>query len=386
MPASICDRTSTRNPASAPGDSRRLPSVLLIGPSLRIMGGQAVMADRILRALREDGVRIDFLPIDPLLPAGLRWTRRVKFLRTVTTSVFYWASLLRTVRHYDVVHLFSAAYLSFWISQSPAILIAWWFRRPLILNYRSGEAEDHLRRGGWLLSRTLRLPQRIVVPSGYLVEVFARAGFRASAIANVVDERVARYRHRERAHPRVLVPRALEPLYNVACALRAFAILQSRHPHSHLTILGEGSQSRSLQRLACQLGLRHVRFLGRVERAEMAGLYDRHDILLNTSSIDNMPVSLLEGFAAGLPIVSTRAGGIPHVIRDGHSGYLVDVNDHEAAARALLRLTEHSDEVARLSRIGRQESEKYRWPCVSEQWCRLYREVWRAESVAVPTG
>ena len=126
----------------------RLPKVLLIGPSLRIMGGQAVMADSLMRGMRGDGVDIDFLPINPQPPGILRHTEKVKYLRTVIVSFFYVVSLLRRIRRYDLVHLFSAAHASFMVSQMPAILIARWYGKPLILNYRSGEAEDHLRRWG----------------------------------------------------------------------------------------------------------------------------------------------------------------------------------------------------------------------------------------------
>jgi glycosyltransferase involved in cell wall biosynthesis len=338
------------------------------------------MAGELMRRMRRDGLAIDFLPINPEPPGLLALAERVKILRTLVVSAFYCTSLLREVRRYDLIHLFSASYLSFLISQMPAILVARLYRKPLILNYRSGEAEDHLRRASRGVLGLLRMCQAIVVPSGFLVEVFARFGFRATAIANVVDPTAIRPRHRESAEPRIVVPRALEPLYNVACAIRAFAIIQRRFPEARLTILGQGSEEASLRRLARELGLRHVEFTGWVERSGIGDTYDRHDILVNTSSIDNMPVSLLEGFAAGLPIVTTNAGGIPHLVQDRVNAHLVEVDDHEAIAARVIELVENPEEVARLSRASRDESRKYTWEVVASRWYGLY------ERCAAPEG
>lgn len=354
-----------------------LPRVLLIGPSLRIMGGQAVMADSLLRGMRGDGVDIDFLPINPQPPGILRHTEKVKYLRTVMVSFFYVISLLQRVRRYDVIHLFSAAYASFMVAQLPAILIARWYGKPLILNYRSGEAEDHLRRWGRSVFWVLRLADRISVPSDFLVDVFGRFGFQATPIANVIDDRAIRYRLRRLAEPRILVPRALEPLYNVGCAIRAFALVQKQFPHAQLTILGDGSQRKQLEQQVRDLHLRDVHFAGRVERSQIGDYYDRHDILLNTTTIDNMPVSLLEGFAAGLPIVTTNAGGIPYLARDRQNAHVVPVNDYEAAAERVLELLQDPTEVERLSRLGAVEVQKYLWNNVSRQWYQLYYETWQ---------
>ncbi len=377
MSLTMVTLSPTEQRAECAVELARLPKVLLIGPSLRIMGGQAVMADSLMRGMRGDGHDIDFLPINPLPPGILRHTEKVKYLRTVIVSFFYVISLLRRIRRYDVVHLFSAAHASFMVSQLPAILIARWYGKPLILNYRSGEAEDHLRRWGRSLFWVLRLADRILVPSGFLVDVFGRFGFKATSIVNVIDDRAIRYRLRRRAEPRILVPRALEPLYNVGCAIRAFALVQKRFPHAQLTILGDGSQRKQLEQQVRDLDLSGVYFAGRVERSRIGNYYQRHDVLLNTPSIDNMPVSLLEGFAAGLPIVTTNAGGIPYLVRDRQNAHVVPVNDHEAAAERVIELLLDPTEVERLSRLGAVEVQKYLWDNVSRQWYQLYYETWQ---------
>src|SRR5690606_25357532 len=102
-------------------------------------------------------------------------------------------------------------------------------------------------------------------------------------------------------------------LYNVSCSVRAFARIQAEVPDAELVIAGYGSDRGRIEALVRERGLNHVRFTGRVPHEEMGRLLHDADILLNSPDIDNMPLSLLEAQAAGLPIVSTSTGGIPYI-------------------------------------------------------------------------
>ena len=333
------------------------------------------MAEQLIQDLRGDGIDVGFLPVDPLLPRPLRPLERVKYIRTLLRSVFYLFSLVGHVRKYDVVHIFSASYVSFLISPAPAILVSRIFGKPIVLNYHSGEAEDHLRRSGRLTKWLLDLADCIVVQSAYLVSVFNSFGFKAVAIPNHVDTSMIPYRERRLIRPKVLVARALEQLYNIPCAIRAFEIVRQRFPQAEMTILGGGSQRESLGNLVRELDVGGIVFTGRVERGDIPDCYDRHDVFLNTSSIDNMPVSILEAFAAGLPVVTTRAGGIGCMIRDRENGYLVDLDDHVAAGQRIVELIEHPGEAVRLARAGREDLQKCNWDAVGSQWRELYAKL-----------
>jgi glycosyltransferase involved in cell wall biosynthesis len=349
--------------------------VLIVAASPRNVGGQSVMAQQLVQDLQQENVAVEFVPVDPELPQFLRPFENIKFVRTLIRSLFYVISLLCHVPRHDIIHIFSASYASFIISPGPALIIARLFSKRIVLNYHSGEAEDHLRRSGRLTKRLLGLTDCIVVPSLYLARVFATYGFDSVAIANHLDASRIPFRERSRIHPRIIVARTLDALYNIPCALMAFQQLQRKHPQSALVILGDGPHRKHLENLATELGLTNVEFAGFVDRANIAQMYDQADIFLNTSSIDNMPVSILEAFAAGLPIVSTDAGGIPDMVTDRKNGHLVKVNDHLAVAERLLELTESPAEVRRLSRAGQQEIEKYKWEAVGPQWIGLYRHI-----------
>jgi glycosyltransferase involved in cell wall biosynthesis len=305
---------------------------------MNILGGQAVQALRLIEHLRDgDGVEVDLVPVNPVLPGVLGRLQRIKYVRTVITSVRYVMSLLARLRSYDVIHVFSASYWSFVLAPLPAMLIGRMYGRKVVLNYHSGEADDHLTH--WPSAvRAMQLAHEIVVPSQYLVDVFARFGLHARAIYNFVDVGSVPYRRRQPLRPRLLTNRNLEPLYNVALVLRAFAHVQQRIPEATLIVAGFGSQRAALEKIAGTLGLRGVSFVGRVSPSEMGALYDAADVFVNGSDIDNMPLSILDAFAAGTPVVTTDAGGIPYVVRDAVTGIVVPRGDDTALAAGVLRL------------------------------------------------
>jgi L-malate glycosyltransferase len=363
--------------------------VCIVAPSLSILGGQAVAAQRLLERLRAvPGLEVDFLPHDPRSNALLRLLQRVKYVRTVATSIAYVASLLRRLPRYDVVHVFSASYWSFLLAPTPAILIGKWLGKRVVLNYRSGEAEDHLQRWRRTAIPTMHQADAVVTPSAYLVDVFSKFGVRAESISNFVDPEAVVYRRRESLRPVFLSNRNFQKLYNVPCVLRAFAVIQARLPDARLIVIGDGPEREHVHETARALALRNVEFVGAVRPAEMGQWYDRADVYLNASDIDNMPNSIIEAFACGLPVVTTRAGGIPYVVEQERNGLLVNLGDHEGLAAAALRLLDDGALAQRVISEGlRDVEQQYTWAAVSDRWATLYRRLVRArELVTEPTG
>lgn len=351
--------------------------VLLIGPSLRKLGGQAIQARKLLEAFgKVPGLEVSFVPIDPPLPGVLGRLQQVPIVRTIVTEIAYLGSLLARIPRVDVVHAFSASYFSFLLAPVPAILLARIFGKKVVVNYRSGEAGDHLARWGWHARPLLRLAHAIVTPSDYLVGIFAGHGLKAESVENFVDLDTMPFRVRQQPAPRFLANRNFESLYNVACVVRAFALIQKEIPGATLTLVGTGSRRAELEALVEELGLRGVRFAGAVPPEEMARLYGDADVYLNGPDIDNMPNSIIEAFAAGLPVVSTSAGGIPFIVTDGVDGLLVPVGDSAALAVAALRVVREPGLAGRLTQAARARAAgTYSWEAVRLRWLALYRRL-----------
>ena len=358
--------------------------IAMVAPSMGILGGQAVQAARLLAAWQHDpDVHAWLVPINPQPPRGFGWTTEIKYVRTIATQIFYWPLLVRELRKADVVHVFSASYFSFLLAPLPAVLIARLLGKPVVMNYRSGEAPDHLQRSA-IARATLRSVEN-AVPSRFLHDVFAGFGIRSEIIPNIVDVERFRFRRRERLAPRVLSTRNFETLYNLPCTLRAFRLVQDRYPEARLTLVGGGSQDAAVRRMADELGLEHVTFAGRVAPEDMWRYYAEADIYLQTPNIDNMPTSVLEAYASGCPVVATRAGGVPAILTDGVHGLLVPCDDHQLAAAAMLRLLEDPALARGLADAAFATCAKYQWTSVRSQWLALYRRLVRPEALPAAT-
>lgn len=350
--------------------------ILIVAPSFDILGGQSVQAARLLERLRQEpALELGFLAINPRLPGPLASLQKIKYLRTFVTSLLYVANLFSRIPKYDVIHVFSASYFSFVIAPTPAIAIGKLFGKRILLNYHSGEAEDHLQRWRRTAIPTLRMVDSLIVPSVYLERVFARFGLQAKAIFNLIETDEFQFRERRALRPVFLSNRNLELHYGVDRVLRAFEIIQKKFPEAVLTVAGDGSQRTALDKLAQDLGLKNVSFVGRVAPHKIRDFYDAADIYLNGSEIDNQPLSLLEAFACGLPIVTTDAGGIPDVVTDGETGFLVPRGNYQLLAERAIQLLHDPDLAERLAQKGKLECSKYSWVFVRDAWMDVYEKL-----------
>lgn len=369
----MMDAPTCSSAGSAPRMAGRTRAfrVAMVAPSLEILGGQGIQARSLAQVLRSDGFDVEFIPVNPRFPFGLRWLRTVPVARTLFNQLLYLGALLR-MRNADVVHVFSASYWSFLLAPVPAILAARLFGKRVILNYHSGEAEDHLSRWGMRVHPWLRMVDVIAVPSDYLRTVFARFGYDAQVVRNIIDMSAFDYRDRRQLRPQLLSNRNLEAHYGVDNTLKAFALLKKEWPDARLIVAGYGSQAEQLKQWVLSNRVSGVEFIGRVEPGAMPRLYDAADIFVNSSRIDNQPISILEAFAAGLPVVSTPTGDIPAMIEDRRTGTLVPHDDPAALAAAISALLHAPGHTRMMARCARGEVEKYTWPQVCQEWIDLY--------------
>ncbi len=352
-------------------DGARPLRIALVAPNLDILGGQGVQAQTLRELLEGEGYAVDFIPTNPRFGSGLGWLRRVPGLRTVANEALY-AFSLRRLRDCDVVHVFTASYWSFLLTVGPAMAAARLCGKRLVLNYHSGEASDHLARWGALVHPLLRAASDLVVPSEYLRRVFAHHGYRARVVPNALSFAGFTYRERKPLRPRILSTRNLERHYGVGDVIEAFALLRRRRPDATLAIAGTGSEEARLRALARERCPEGVTFLGRVDPRQIPALCDRCDVYVNASLVDNQPLSILEAFAAGLPVVSTPTGDIASMIETGQTGLLVPRNDPGALADAIESLLDDPEGAAQMARRAHERVQAHAWPRVKQGWVQVY--------------
>jgi glycosyltransferase involved in cell wall biosynthesis len=347
--------------------------VAIVAASARYVGGQSVQAELLLRNWRHDrNVAAEFIPIDPPFGFGLRWVERIPFLRTLVRQPLYLWSLWRGLKQADVVHIFSASYWAFLIATVPAWMVARLKGKRTLIHYHSGEARDHLRR----FRSTRHLIARMgpmIVPSGYLVEVFHEFGLPAQPVANIVDLRNFSYRERNDLRPRFVCTRGFHPYYGIDVVVRAFAEIKKNFADAQLELVGGGRQENGIRELVRELDLPDVSFSGIVAHHQINECLSRADIFINASCLDNMPVSILEAFAAGTPVVSTSPEGMGYLIEHERTGLLSDVGDFRALAGNAIRLLQEPGLASGLASNAHGDLRRYSWSAVREEWLKIYR-------------
>ncbi|MDN5870622.1 MAG: glycosyltransferase family 4 protein [Nitrococcus sp.] len=357
--------------------SERALRLVVVGPVPPPAGGMATQTRQLVRLWQSEGVDAMLLPVN--LPYRPAWIGRWRGLRAALRLPYYVAALWRAAGQASCFHVMANSGWSWFLFAVPALAVARLRRRSIVVNYRGGQAGVFLRRFGTLVRPTLRCASVLVVPSGFLQSVFGEHGLQSQTIPNVVDVDSFRWREPDSAMPEaphVVITRNLERIYDIPTALRAFGRLCRRFPHARLTIAGTGPEREVLYALTRELGLsERVCFAGRLDREQIAALYAKADVMLNTSLIDNMPNALLEALACGVPIVTTAAGGIPWMVTDGETALLVPESDPGAAAEALQRVLEDRALASRLALRGRAVAESCTWPAVRRQWAMLYDRI-----------
>ena len=352
------------------------PRVAIVGPSLRYVGGQAVQADLLLKHWTGDrDASVGFIAVDPLFLPGLRWAEGIPGLRTVIRMPLYFAALWGGLNHADIAHAFSASYSSFLLAPLPAYIVARLRGKKVVINYRSGEARDHLR-GSAIARAVLKRVDRVVAPSGYLVDVFREFEINAAVVPNIVD--LSQFAFRERKlppRPHLVCTRGFHPYYCVDVVVKAFAIVQQEFPTAQLDLVGGGPLEADIRQLVVDLKLRNVNFCGVASRSEIGKCYDRADIFINASRLDNMPVSVLEAYASGTPVITTAPESMKYVVEDGVSGLLSPVGDPQALAANVIRVLRDAALAGRLIAGGLERMREYRWEVVRERWLAIYNSL-----------
>ncbi len=353
--------------------------IVVIGPLPPPAGGMATQSEQLVRRWREAGGAAELLPVNP--PYRPAWVGQIRGLRAVFRLPPYLLALWRAAREASVFHIMANSGWSWFLFATPAILIGRLRGVGLVVNYRGGRAERFLLRWRWLVIPLLRRAHALVVPSEFLKRVFEARGLHVRVVPNGVDGERFPFRAPTPATPlapHVVVTRHLEAIYDVATAVRAFALLRRYFPRARLSIAGDGPERAALQALVGELNLsRAVRFTGTLDRDGMAALLTEADVLLNTSRVDNMPNALLEALAAGVPVASTSAGGIPDVVDHERTALLFPPDDPEAAAAAIRRLLDERALAVALATAGRGLADTYGVAAVHRQWAGVYTEVGR---------
>jgi L-malate glycosyltransferase len=210
-----------------------------------------------------------------------------------------------------------------------------------------------------------------VSPSLYLKEHFINAGFKVTYIPNFVELEQYPFLKRSNIKPRLLWVRAFHQVYNPTLAIDVLKLLSTKFPDVALCMVGtdkDGSME-VVKNKAQQEGVSdQLEITGYLNKEAWKRKSESFDIFINTTNFDNMPVSVIEAMALGLPVVSTNAGGLPYLIQHQEDGIIVNMGDANAFAEAIEKLVRQPEVAIKLSTQARKKVEGFDWQVVKNQW------------------
>jgi glycosyltransferase involved in cell wall biosynthesis len=306
--------------------------------------------------------------------AGAGW--RVLTTSTKPGRAARLADMLATVwtrrREYDIAHIDVYSAAAFFWAEAAAFALRR-IGKPYVLTLHGGALPEFAAEWPGRTRRLFASAAAVTAPSGFLLEEMRRYRTDLRLIPNAIE--VARYpfRLRDNPQPRLVWLRAFHDIYDPSLAVRAYASLRAQFPAATLDMVGpdkgDGSLGRA-QALAAEFRV-PVTFYGRVPKTDIPAWIDRGDIFLNTTTIDNTPVTVVEAMACGACVVSTNVGGIPHLIDDWSDGLLVNPGAPHEMAGAIARVLSDRALAARLSGAARTKAEGLDWAVVLPQWNAL---------------
>jgi L-malate glycosyltransferase len=291
------------------------------------------------------------------------------------------STLVRNHRNFDAVVLEVYSGLGFIIADIAGRLCER-FELPLIMFLHGGHLPDFIEKHPRWTERALDRADFLVAPSAFLAEKIGARGYEIKIIPNVVDLAFYPFRERSRIEPRLVWMRSFHSIYNPEMAIKVLAELRRSVPEATLTMAGaDKGLEKNIKNLAREMNLSEaVRFPGFLDAEAKTREFSDADIYLNTNRIDNMPVSVVEACAFGLPVVATEVGGLPFLLKNRENGLLVADEDVSAMTRAVKELLDDPDLTRTISQNARKLAQRSAWSHVREDWKNLFAEVQRRET------
>ncbi|PNQ72084.1 glycosyl transferase family 1 [Hanstruepera neustonica] len=293
-------------------------------------------------------------------------TKANKFLRLVD---MIWACfMMRKKVDFVIIDTYSTQnfYFAFILSQLCRLL-----KLKYIPILHGGNLENRLRNTPKLSGLLFNHSRVNVAPSLFIKSVFESYGYSQIVyIPNTLEIQKYPFEERPIKTIKMLWVRSFSSIYNPLLAVKILKQLQEKGFDSELCMVGPDSGDGSFQdvkQLAFELGV-SVLFPGKLSKTEWIALAKDYNIFINTTNFDNMPVSVLEVMALGLPVVSTNAGGMPYLIGNGIDGFLVPKDDKMAFVNAIIKLYSEPHLVSDLVINARKKVEQLDWEIVKYQW------------------
>jgi len=202
-----------------------------------------------------------------------------------------------------------------------------------------------------------------VIPNGIDLEKFK----------NLSKETLRKRLKIEEDEKMIIFVGTLRPVKGIKYLIKAMKLIIKENENVKLMLVGDGEEREELESLVVELDLKDcVKFIGRVQNEEIPRYMIASDVFVLPSFSEGFPVVILEAMASGLPIVATKVGGLPEIVKDGENGFLVEPKNPEEIAEKVLLILKGDKLRERISENNKKKVKEYSWERVSEQIEEVY--------------
>ena len=233
-----------------------------------------------------------------------------------------------------------------------------------------GNLPSRLQKNPKLCKLIFNNAQINVAPSLFLYNAFKAESYQKIIhIPNTLAIENYHFEKKDITVPKLLWVRAFNDIYNPKMAIFVFNELKKTYPNAELCMVGPNQNDLFFEckKLTDELKIK-VQFTGKLSKQEWISLAKNYNIFINTTHLDNTPLSVIEAMALGLAIVSTNVGGIPNLITNQENGLLVNDNDVLKMSQEVISLTNNKVKFEYLTKNARKTVEMFDWEIVKKQW------------------
>lgn len=332
-------------------------TLLYIGNKLSKKGSTITSIETLGNFLKHEGFVIKtyssqknkVLRLLDMLWATLKYRDKVSFvlIDTYSTQNFYYAVAVATL-----CRAFKLSYI------------------PIL---RGGNLSKRLKHNKGFSQKLFGKAFTNVAPSKYMMQQFKEAGFHnITHIPNTIEISNYPFQLRKCVTPKLLWVRSFSEIYNPQLALKIVEMLKEKGLDASLCMVGPDNDGslKHCKKIATELNL-PVTFPGLLQKKEWIELSKDYNIFINTTNFDNMPVSVMEAMALGLPVISTNVGGMQFLIDNEVNGVLLPANNAEAFVGAIIELCNQPEKVQNLTLNARMKMEGFDWENIKHHWIKL---------------
>ena len=274
-------------------------------------------------------------------------------------------------RKYNIFHIHGCSFFGFFPIVI-GVIIGRLLKKKIIITYHGGGLDEFINKYKTKVIYFLNKADIITVPSKYLQNILNNNSIKSKYLPNIIRDDNVYFKKREKLKPILIVTRTLDEVYNIPLSIMAFKDLKKVVPDAKLKIVGDGKLKNEILELVKKENIDDIEFIGRVPNSKIGEILNTADIFINTSNKDNMPLSLFEALACGLPVISTNVGGIPDYFTDGINGFLIEPNNKEQLTNKILYVLNNQDEVQKIIDNGYQTFEKLTLRNLKSEYLKLY--------------